>query len=196
MTGNRLKTLTGLLGIRILKKSAGVTLLELIVAVAIFTVVIGGSSGVFISALRAQRVVLADQNLIDNTRFALEFMSRQLRLAARDQTGACTGTADTTYSNSGGILKFINSDGACVHYRLNANSIEISQNGGGSFANLTLSSIALVTNLSFIVSGAARADSFQPRVTILITAQSFGGLPEVTPELNIQTTVSARSVDS
>lgn len=197
MIGNRFqKLLRPFLIIGVTRNSAGVTLLELIVAVAIFTVVVSGSSGVFISALRAQRVVLAEQNLIDNIRFALEFMSRELRLASRDDTGTCTGTAYMTYTNSSGVLKFINSDGECVHYRLQGSAIQVSQNGGLSFSNLTFSSVALVTNLSFIISGESRGDHQQPRATILITAESTGGLSEVTPKINIQTSVSARSVDS
>lgn len=198
MIGNKLfqKLLRRFYGVGVAGQSAGTTLLELIVAVAIFTVVVGGSSGVFISALRAQRVVLAEQNLIDNTRFALEFMSRELRLASRDDAGTCTGTAYTTYTNSGGVLEFINSEDECVHYRLQGGSIQRSQNGGSSFSDLTLASAALVTNLSFIISGESRSDNLQPRATILITAESAGGLPEVTPTINVQTTVSARNVDS
>ena len=176
------------------RKGAGFTLIELLVSVTIFTIVVGAGSGVFISALRAQQAAFAEQNLVDNTRFAIEFMSRQIRLAKRDGDGSCTGTANSTYSLSSGVLKFINSQNQCIHFKLSGDVIEVSTNGGSVFVGLTAASLVNVVDLSFTLSGELRSDLLQPRVTILLEAQAVGG-GSVNPTTRIQTTVSTRNLD-
>jgi len=173
----------------------GFTLIELLVSVTIFTLVVGAGSGVFISAIRAQQAAFAEQNLVDNTRFAIEYMSRQIRLAKRDSSGSCTGTANSMYSLSSGVLKFINSQDQCMHFKLQGDAIYVSINGGVSFVALTASSLVNVVDLSFTLTGALRSDLLQPRVTILIEAQAVGG-GSANPITRIQTTVSTRNLDA
>lgn len=67
----------------------GFSIIEMIVAVAIFALVIGSVMGLFISAIHAQRKFLATQKLLDETSYIMEYMSRSLRMAKRDNTGNC-----------------------------------------------------------------------------------------------------------
>src|SRR3989338_3039837 len=101
-----------------LKARSGFSLVELLVSMTIFTLVMSAGSTIFLLALRAQRVTIAEQNVVDNTRFALEFMSRQLRFARRDNAGACI-TAGYTYELpivSTDSIKFLDSQSCCLEY--------------------------------------------------------------------------------
>lgn len=175
----------------------GFTLIEMLIAVTIFTVVVGTGSGVFISALRAQQAAFAEQELVESTRFAIEYMSRQIRLAQRDSSGSCTGTANTFYAVSGdnSSLAFINSQSQCMIISLSATD-DISVSIDGATAVLITSHTAVaISDLTFIISGEARSDTLQPRVTISMEARGVGAPEGIEPITNLQTTVSARSID-
>jgi len=59
----------------------GYTLIEVLVAVSIFTILVAGPTGLFITALRGQRKALATMEIIDDSSYALEYISRALRMA-------------------------------------------------------------------------------------------------------------------
>lgn len=54
----------------------------------------------------------------------------------------------------------------------------------------------IINRLEFIISGELVSDSSQPRVTIVIEAETAGSRPEDNLNIRLQTTVSARNVDS
>ena len=175
----------------------GFTLIEMLISVTIFTVVMGAGSGMFISALRAQQVAVANQNLVESTRFAIEYMSRQIRLAQRDTSGTCTLAPNTFYMTSGGgsSLAFINSQSQCIIFSLSVTN-DISVSIDGAFPVLITSHTAVnIAGLTFIISGETRSDSLQPRVTIVIEARSVGDPEGIETSTDIQTTVSTRAID-
>ena len=77
-----------------IKLSRGFTLIELIVVIAVFLFVVGTAVGIFISIVRHQRIILSEQELLNQTSFALEHMSKALRMAGKDLTGECLGGQD------------------------------------------------------------------------------------------------------
>ncbi len=77
----------------------GYTLIELLVALAVFTVVIAAPTGFFVSALKGQQKALASQELYDNVSYTLEYISRALRMAKKDLTGSCI-TANMNYETT------------------------------------------------------------------------------------------------
>ncbi|MBI2462837.1 MAG: prepilin-type N-terminal cleavage/methylation domain-containing protein [Candidatus Spechtbacteria bacterium] len=176
----------------------GYTLIELLLGVAIFSIVAGVGAIAFISALQAQRNLIAEKNLSDSTRFAIEYMSRQMRLAQIDATGVCVVAPNNTFFPdappvSSDIL-FINSSGKCIKFSSGANKIQMWMDGTGPI-DLTSISAVQITNLSFLVQGGAQSDSLQPLVTISMTAQ---GVVKDVPTgviVPIQTTVSDRPID-
>ena len=62
----------------------GVTLIEMLVAVAIFSIIVAAISGLFISSIRTQGRILATQELLDQTSYALEYMGRAIRMAKKE----------------------------------------------------------------------------------------------------------------
>ena len=159
----------------------GFTLFEMIVAVGAFMVFMTIAMSGLLNLNDANKNSINFSNIMDNARFALEIMAKEIR----------TGT---TYSSSGSsTLTFQNALGQTAVYRLNNNRIEKSSDGGASFLALTTSDVK-VDNLKFVVSGAASGDGFQPKILIGIKA-SVSFKNKIT-EINLQTLVSSRNPDS
>jgi len=171
----------------------GFTLIELLVAMSIFTVAIVSASSLFIISLKGQRNIIAQQNLTENTRFVIERMSRHIRMAQRlDSSVPPACPADVFFSAPGATLTFIDSNSECAQYRLSPGlppkKIQLRQ-GVGAWLDLTSNDIS-VNSLYFEVDGELPGDQIQPRVTIYIEADVPSDLPEGTPDIHLQTTVS------
>lgn len=171
----------------------GFTLLEIIVAATIFAIVSSAISTLFLVGVKGQRSALATQNVIENTRLAFEQMSRQIRVAQRDETGSCTGDKKTTFDAGGATLTFLDSRGRCVTYQTAGNKIQMKQ-GSGAFFDLTSDDI-LVKSLEFEVSGRLATDGAQPKVTIFVEAEGSGAKSEDAVKIFLQTTSSVRNLD-
>jgi len=168
----------------------GFTLIEILVAMTIFSLAVGTMSSLFVMSLQGQRRIFAQQNLLDNTRFALEQMSRQIRMAQRDEDGSCTGSPRSTYSLGGVSLTFIDSQSNCRTYDVSGGIIRM-RVGAGVFNNLTSDDIN-VERLDFDVRGREATDGEQPRVTIVVDAKDPN---QQSSGIVIQTTISARNID-
>jgi prepilin-type N-terminal cleavage/methylation domain-containing protein len=78
----------------------GFTLIELLVSMGIFSIILTIGVGAFVIALNAQRTASAQQAVASNARFALEFMSRQMRVAKEDQAAVCVDGSSEHFSRS------------------------------------------------------------------------------------------------
>ena len=175
----------------------GFTLIETTVAVGVFGVVILAIMGAFLISLQAQRSALAEKAVAENVNFALEFMSRQMRVAQRAQDASCITTGNTYEVTGGGTqISFINADDECITFSV-VNSAITYETDVVSAVPITNNDLVNVSSLDFIAQGETDADSEQPRVTISIQAHGAGPSPEVQGvQLNVQTTVSARALDT
>jgi len=171
----------------------GFTIIELLTAMSIFSIAIVTATSLFISAMRGQLNATAQQNLIENTRFVIEQMSRQIRMAQRFDSAVGTCPANIFFSDSGPTIKFIDYKGNCVEYRVSANKIQFNP-GTGSFTDLTSDDIR-VNNLYFLVEGRLPNDVKQPKVTIYINADVPSVLLGGSADIRLQTTISARNLD-
>ena len=178
-------------------KSRGVSLIEMLAAVAIFAITIGAISGLFISAIRTQRRILATQELLDQTSYVLEYMGRALRMAKKDTSLVCLSTAKN-YENGIDWIRFLKSESAtgtdvCYYFYLSGNRIYESKGGA---AGISLTSEKLTVNfLKFVVSGDdLPTDTLQPRVTIFLEIFGKGATGEQ-PKIQIQTSISQRPLD-
>lgn len=181
----------------------GFTLFEIVVAASIFIVAVSSASTLFVASVRSQRNIVAEHVLIDNTRFALEHIARQIRLAIRDKTGTCVGIANYTFTQSApDNLKFIDSKSNCVTYKKTGTQIFVDvdpPNGLGGYINhsdvaLTSGNIK-INALAFEISGTAAIDLIQPRVTTYIDGEAV--VSSQSPvKISLQTTVSARNIDT
>lgn len=173
----------------------GLTLIEMIAAVGIFAITVGTISGLFISAVRAQRKSLATQELLDRTSYVIEYMGRTIRMAQKDIDGTCI-IAKTNYENPGGDvskIKFINYEGVCQDFFLDNNQIKEYKTGYATSLPLTPPELK-INSLKFYLSGQSQNDVLQPRVTIFLEIES-GRIPQSPPKIQVQTSVSQRALD-
>ena len=167
----------------------GFTLIELVVAIGLFSVIVAIAIGGFVGALRTERQVTGLLAANSNVSLAIEQMAREIR------TGydLCVNGNFCDSSN----LSFRNARGESVTYCLQDQSLFRGMGGGGCAGSggsaITAANVA-VTYLNFSVSGNENNDGYPPLVTVAIgvgakTAGVSGSI------VNLQTTVTARVLD-
>jgi len=171
------------------KNGAGFTLIELLVGMTIFVLVSGIIVGIFVSGISLQRRFLAEQQVLAQLSFAIEYMSRALRMAKReDGTFNCL-SAGLNYINPVGesTIKFINhlQEDDCQEFFLEKNRIKYKQKG--EILDLTSPNLQ-VESLLFKLQGQSQGDNLQPRVTIFLRTKS-------PLKIELQTTISQRRLD-
>jgi len=194
--------------------SKGYTLIEILVAVGIFTVVIAAPTGFFVGSLKAQQKSLSSQALLDNVSYTLEYLSRALRMAKKDTVGDCVlpagagnfmnyektvsrTLAGIVYSGPGIKFKNYQNPSVCQEIFLDESDklLKESRNGG---APLPLTSKDLEV-ISFQIGSDDswdQIDNEQPRITIFLEVKGIkSSMPELQPQLQIQTTISQRNLD-
>ena len=162
----------------------GFTLIEMVVAVAVFILVITAASGLFVFSLKAQRQSLAYQELLDQSSYLMEYMSRAIRMAQKDIAGTCTGTAKINYAFSGQCLKFINYKDQCQQFCLDNGRLK------DESGNYLTSDELSVSSFNVNLSGQSQDDNLQPRVAF---SMSITGQEEAS--IQLQTTISQRNLD-
>lgn len=171
------------------KIDKGTTLIELLVTIAVFSIVITTSVELLASALRYQRAILDEAYLLNTTSFVIEYMSRALRMAQKDIAGVCIAPkynfATSTLSN----IKFLNYKQECQEFFLEGDILKVKK--GTVTQPLTPSNLA-VENLKFETRGATQNDTLQPKVTFSLKMRTKASLPH---QLFLQSSVSQRMLD-
>lgn len=166
----------------------GFTLVELLVAVSVFAIVGGIASEILVSGLRAQRKSLAFQELLSETSYFIEYVSRAVRMAKKDIDGNCTGLATANYAKADSKIMFENYQGICQEFYLEGNQLKQKKGENVSdltSANLTVSHFQIGPEDSW-----DQDDNLQPRVTL-----SFEVAGKEQSKIKIQTTISQRNFD-
>jgi prepilin-type N-terminal cleavage/methylation domain-containing protein len=167
------------------------TLLEVIVAVAIFAVIVLASAQIFQAVVSSQVTGFSETALQDDIRYSLEFFTRGARAAQRNTTtGTVCGVPAgyTYYYGDDSALYFKSASGSCLIYygQVDANGINrlmLSRDG----AVFPVSSDKLnIQNLKFIV---VDSSTVQPLVTINFTVES--NINPNLPALDIQASVNS-----
>jgi prepilin-type N-terminal cleavage/methylation domain-containing protein len=200
-------------------KPNGETLIELLVALAIFGIFIGAISGLLVSGMQAQRRVLATQELLNQASYVIEYITRALRMAVKDTSSSCIAGVtkanywvdpeDPSFPQEGSgirLLKSTASGDICQEFYLDAGNILKEKRSSDKKANFDTDLPLISSNITIIsfkikVSGdlfgnppVAENPNLQPRVTIFLELagrETMGGRPSV----RVQTSVSQRSLD-
>lgn len=176
-------------------REQGFTIPELLVALFVFSLIVGGAANLLLIGIAAQRSSLAMQELLDQSSFVAEYMTRSLRQAQKDLGPTCLSVRGLNYeiTQGGQGVTFLNVQGQCQKFFLEDSRIkEILP------AEQFLTSDNLqVTSLRFILTpeGDTQDNDIQPRVTISFEIEGKGVKPESRPKLQFQTSVSQRTVD-
>lgn len=163
------------------------TLIEMLVVVLLFSIIIGAAIGVFASSIKLQKYNLAHQQLLNQTSYAMEYMSRAIRMAKKDEIGCIDMSNYLETSNS---IKFVTYHDQCWKFFLENEQLKVEKDG----TVYELSSLDFqVSNFTVNVSGDVPGDNFQPMVTIFMEIQGKGSGHQ--PQTKIQTTISQRNLD-
>ena len=173
------------------KRDCGFTLVELMLSLAIFSVVMLAGVTALFGISYANRRAHIMQLSYDNVNFAMESMVRTIRLGTsfhceyddgtpittpRDCPMPTNGTVSQSYAKSiafEGQLGSYNSSSDQIIFRLNTSTytIERSIDSGLTWVPITSSQIK-INQLHFYVYGAALGDNVQPRVIITVQGEA------------------------
>jgi prepilin-type N-terminal cleavage/methylation domain-containing protein len=188
------------------KQARGVSLVELIVAIAIFSFLILVSAQIFKMVVDGQRNAVSAQNIQENIRYAMEKMSKEIRMAQISNLPAnqeCVSiflpSATAVYkvfntTNGGATIYFKNKDNNCVAYYLENNRLKVTVGlGASSITDFVTPSKIEVSNLKFNVTDdlIGAFHSIQPYVTMVMDIKAVG-LPMHEQRMKIQMTISSR----
>ena len=87
----------------------GYTLIEILISMVIFSLISGAAFGIFSSTIEIQKYSLESQQLLGQTSYVVEYMSRAFRMAKRAEDSACIDV-DSNYENPGNndtTIKFL-----------------------------------------------------------------------------------------
>lgn len=169
----------------------GFTLVELITAVALFTVVMTVSMGSILGIFSANRQSRSLRAVMTNLNLALESMSKEMRYGKTYHCGSSGTLTDAQNCASGDtLLSFRSSEDVQITYRLNGTTLEKDEDGGG-FEPVTAPDV-VIDSLVFYALGAGTGDTLQPRV--LVKLQGHAG-DKNRSDFTLQTLISQRAVD-
>ena len=183
------------------RRRAGFTLLEMVISLGIFSVLVVLAIGVVISVSRAQTNAAADQAILDNVRFGLELITKELRTGVNynvSSSPVCGGAPGTE-------IHFSATSGSRVYYlqgttimRATADAANPNQCYGqplNIFVPFTAPEIT-TEKLGFRVRGANPGpDDGQPTITVSIQVSMINSKTNQKTGLNLQTTVVQRQRD-
>lgn len=158
--------------VSISSRTSGFTLVELIVSVAIFSIVVVIAMAAYLSLISLDRKARATNDIMTNLSFVMEGMSRSIRTGTNYDCGGIGSIADCP--NGASYFSFVDENGQTDTYLLNTvdGTIRTCQNASVCTANsatvLTDPRIN-VTNFTFYTQGSAPGDGLQPRVIFVIS---------------------------
>lgn len=180
----------------------GFSLIEMLVSVALFTVVMTASIGTLLALIDANQKAQGLKSVINNLNFGLDSMARTIRtgkvyncmngasipstlpLTTADCPGGATGLVLTDDHNNRLAYYY---DGATKQvYRRDINS-------GSTWIALTAPEVE-IEDMLFYTTGTTLGDTAQPTVTISIRGHA-GAKVSTASLFNIQTTVTQRVLD-
>lgn len=179
-------------------RKKGFTLIEMLVATALFSIVMTISVGSLLSLVDANKKAQSITSVMNNLNFALENISRNMRLGTAFDCGDPGVPLDCTGGDT--RLRFTASDGRFIEYRYQNEQLEqaIDIDGPGviplgPFVGITAPEVH-IENFKFYVTGATPGDLNQPRVVMVI--QGYAGVSEkVRTDFNLQTSITQRVLD-
>jgi prepilin-type N-terminal cleavage/methylation domain-containing protein len=196
----------------------GFTLVELLVSVFIFSMVMLIAVGSLLSMIDANRKAQTIKSAVNNLSFALDGMSRSIRIGTNFRCSTATDAgsaailstpANCTSGTGGTLLSFEPYNGNSsdtgdqwVYCRGEGTtcsdtgiSILRSENGGASYSSITSPEVT-IEELHFFVVGALEGsdDRLQPKIVMVV--HGYAGVSGKTrTEVRLQTTMTPRLLD-
>jgi prepilin-type N-terminal cleavage/methylation domain-containing protein len=166
----------------------GFTLIEMLVAVFVFSIIMTIATGAIFSIVSANKTSQALKSVMDNLSSALDSMSREVRYGSKyncgEVGGSCpNGTTDKSF-------RFENKDGQNVTYSFSQESIFRTV---GSYDPVRLTAPEVhVEDLNFYVTGVESNGDEPTQPLLLITISGYAKAGAGQANFDIQTMVSQR----
>ena len=184
----------------------GFSLMELIVSIAIFSMVFISVMGAFVSVMDAYEKITTTRTNVDNFTGAMESMVREAKTGTNYHCGSGTPlTAPTDCAAGDTFFSFVNmnvprSNGGSVNapiaYQLLNGRILRSDDGGANWYPVTAAPpVVNITFMKFYVTGTAVFPDVAQPETIVVIKGTIGVKANVAVPFSIQTTISQRSLD-
>ncbi len=177
------------------KNKEGFSLVEVLVSTVLFVVIVLSASGIFQIVVESQRRAISSQNVQENLKYFLEVVSKEIRMAQKDEENACPDVPSTrafaTSTNAyGDILYLKNYHDECVAYYLahdldGVSRFRISRNGTSDYISPGKIDVSA---LKFRITEGTLG---QPIVTISLRAKAIGA-EQYSEEMVIQTSLTSR----
>ncbi len=189
------------------RSQRGFTLVEMIVAVALFAVVMLVSVGALLSLSGANRKAQALQSVMNNLNIALDGMVRSIRMGSNYHCGGGDFTQTQDCQNGDAVLAFEPFGGNPTNpsdqwiYRFDTtgtycgkNRICKSEDGGAHNFAITAPEIT-IESMKFYVVGTTQRDLVQPKVVMTIKGTAGATNVQTKTTFNIQATAVQRLLD-
>jgi len=180
-------------------KNCGFTLLEMVISFGIFSVLVVSAIGITLAVSNAQIKSSNVQNILDNIRFSLELITKEMRTGNSYQlTSKCAApNSEISFTTAIGESRtyFLNSTTGTV-MRAKVSITNADCNDTSKVKALTAEEV-LVERLNFteLRGQAAGPADGQPRTTITMRVRSRSPKIELESSLDLQTTVVQRLRD-
>ncbi len=167
------------------------TLIESMVAVAIFAILIVSATSIFLSIIKSQRNTLSAKNAQESISYALEAMAKEIRMAKVDDGSCAVAGQIYQVESDGGVIKFRNYQNICVTYQVFGNRLQVTR--GVNTAFMTPSNVN-VSQLNFSLRN-EDIQTRQPIVTIRFDFDYFNN-EAGRQSMQVQTSISSRSYEN
>ncbi len=106
------------------KKNKGFTLVELMISMLVFVLISGAIAGIFVSAIVSQRKILENQRVVNELSYIMEYISRDLRMAKKDEDQTCLSiNANYQLFDGNSRIRFLSKENRCHEYFLRNNRV-------------------------------------------------------------------------
>jgi prepilin-type N-terminal cleavage/methylation domain-containing protein len=186
-------------------KPSGFTLMEIVVAMFIFTLASILIAEIFVNVQRAQQRIRDAQEASTNTRYLVDVISREIRFGKIDYS------AGTISNNNNEKLNLIDSQNVKVSFRKASGTADCSfvdttvscvqiKRGNGEWNTITAPTLSVAALYFYVTpqkdpfpaSVTSDTPNIQPQVTIVLHASSTGPKLENLVSTYLQTTVASR----
>ena len=182
------------------KTNSGFTLVEIMVAVSIFSIVMVVSLGSILAVLDANKKSQTLRSVMDNLNFSLESMTKDIRFGENYHCGTGgTVTLPLDCPSGDSTLNLKITDGSQVVYKLVGDGVtsgRVVKTFGGTDYDVTSPDV-VIQDLKFRVLGSSAysgGNLSQPKVIIIVKGY-VGSKPTTRSSFILETTVSQRKLD-
>lgn len=177
------------------QKQRGFFLVELIVAIALFVLLVGISMGSIFNVLDTSRRVRANKDVMDSLNASLEYMTRIVRFGHTYHCGLSPSSnlSVVQHCPGGADLLAVRFNNQTFVFRLTGGRISVSEDGGANYRWLTGSNV-IIDRLRFYTFGTDKTDNVQPYVLAVIRGRVAND-PQSSATFDIQTIMTQRRID-